>query len=236
NLVHKEINKYYESLPKDSMQKFKDLVDNVNLKLQLDNKFIKTIILPSNYNKESWLFKEKLSARKSDTLFKEIFIEQLTCPVTGDIASDFLILGCNHLISYNAIRLFSVENKNLKCPFCKSEIKLESIYKLSRNATLKGLFKTLDRAGNSNTLMENQQLNVELKMLPSKITLSTFNRAIKTLRQHEYSTAVMWLTRILHFYPKSYSIRCKRAFASWKIEMYSQALDDLTIAIQLRPT
>ncbi|CAG8527906.1 976_t:CDS:2, partial [Racocetra fulgida] len=160
NLVLKEINKYSDSLSKDSLQKFKDLVDNVHLKLQLDSKFIKTLIPPKH--KESWLFKEKLSANKSDTLFKEVFIEQLTCPITGDVTSDFLILGCDHLISYNAIRMqkiiLSIENKSLKCPFCKTEIELESVYKLSRNATFKGLCKTLEQTGDLNTLMEKQQL------------------------------------------------------------------------------
>ncbi|CAG8577299.1 22375_t:CDS:2 [Dentiscutata erythropus] len=240
SLVNQEINKYCDSLSKDSLQKFKILVDNVNLKLRLDNKFIKHLTSTTKF-KESWLFKEKLSARKSDTLFKEIIIEQLTCPITGEVTNDFLILGCNHLISYNAIRtrkiIFSMKSRSFKCPFCKTVIKLESIYKLSRNATLKGLCKPLEQIGYS---MEKQQMSikmdVELKISPSKVTLPTFNRAIKALRQHEYSTAIIWLTRILHFYPKSYSIRCKRAFASWKIEMYPQALNDLTIAIRLRPT
>ncbi|CAG8477797.1 5846_t:CDS:2 [Scutellospora calospora] len=206
NLVQTEINKHCASLSIDSQQKFKNLLDNVNLKLQLDDKFIKNLI--STQYKESWFFKEKFSASKSDTLFKEIIMEQLTCPITGEITGDFLILRCNHSISYDAIRkgeiILSIENKSIECPFCKTIFKLESIYKFSRNSII-------------------------------KVKLPTFNRAIKALRRHEYSTAVIWLTRILHFYPKSYSVRCRRALASWKIEMYSQALNDLTIAIQLNP-
>ncbi|CAG8716549.1 2300_t:CDS:2, partial [Gigaspora margarita] len=211
NLVNEEINKYCNSLSNDSLKKFKILVDN-----------------------------EKLSARKSNTLFKEIIKEHLTCPITGEITSDFFILGCNHLISYNTIKtrniILSMKSKSFKCPFCKTEIKQDSIYKLSRNATLKGLYKTLEQVGYSMEMNVKNKMNVELNLSPSKVTLPTFNKAINALQQHEYSTAVIWLTRILHFYPKSYSIRCKRALASWKTELYSQALDDLTIAIQLRPT
>ncbi|CAG8494918.1 3206_t:CDS:2, partial [Gigaspora rosea] len=220
NLVNEEIIKYSNSLSIDSLKKFKILVDNVNLKLRLDNKFIKnlttsTSTIKKQYNDDTLLFKEKLSARKSDTLFKEIIKEHLTCPITGEITTNFFILGF--------LSALFVKLKSNKIRF----INFQEIQHL------KVLEKTLEQVGYSME-MNIKKMNVDLK--PSKFTLPTFNKAINSLQQHDYSAALIWLTRILHFYPKSYSIRCMRALASWKTEFYSQALNDLTMAIQLRPT
>ncbi|CAG8800196.1 1846_t:CDS:1, partial [Cetraspora pellucida] len=56
----------------------------------------------------------------------------------------------------------------------------------------------------------------------------------KAEQQKDYETAIVWLTQLLQDYPKSYSILCRRAFASLKLKLYSQALKDLVIATQLK--
>ncbi|CAG8668323.1 14037_t:CDS:2, partial [Dentiscutata erythropus] len=67
-----------------------------------------------------------------------------------------------------------------------------------------------------------------------KLMLPAFSMAAKAELQEDYATVIMWLTQVLQLHPKSYSIRCRRAFASYKLKMYSKAKDDLDVAIQLR--
>ncbi|CAG8816278.1 26752_t:CDS:1, partial [Dentiscutata erythropus] len=70
----------------------------------------------------------------------------------------------------------------------------------------------------------------------SKVMLPAFNKAAKSEQQKDYAAVIMWLTQVLQQYPKSYSIRCRRAFASYQLEIYSEAIDDLDIAIKLKPS
>ncbi|CAG8821851.1 37498_t:CDS:1, partial [Gigaspora margarita] len=51
-----------------------------------------------------------------------------------------------------------------------------------------------------------------------KAMLPAFNKAAKSEQQKDYESVIMWLTQVLQQHPKSYSIRCRRAFASYKLK------------------
>ncbi|CAG8700409.1 11799_t:CDS:2 [Dentiscutata erythropus] len=135
--------------------------------------------------------------------------EELTCPITKQITGDFLILTCRHSISCYAINkwkeVITIENRLFKCPFCKNEIELNSTYNFPKNKILEkdDLFLKF----NKNKIFQNFML--------SKLSAPIFQKIQPKL------------TQVLKLHPKSYSIRCRRAFASYKLKMYSKAKDDL---------
>ncbi|CAG8839293.1 4467_t:CDS:1, partial [Cetraspora pellucida] len=67
-----------------------------------------------------------------------------------------------------------------------------------------------------------------------KVLHPAATKATKAEQQKDYETAIVWLTQLLQDYPKSYSILCRRAFASLRLQLYSQALKDLAMATQLK--
>ncbi|CAG8611321.1 95_t:CDS:2 [Dentiscutata erythropus] len=75
-----------------------------------------------------------------------------------------------------------------------------------------------------------------LKKARPKALHPALNKATKAEQQGDYETAIVYLNQLLQLYPKSYSILCRKAFASWKLGSYTQALKDLAVAIKLKPT
>ncbi|CAG8620017.1 2234_t:CDS:1, partial [Scutellospora calospora] len=160
DIVQKEIENFIEQLPIDSQQKFTTLVNDVNQKLRLDSEFIEQL----NVNGPRKSIIKNNSLDKISNPLLEIIAEHFTCQITGQISGDFLILSCcGNSISYDAInewRKSSIyEGKILECPFCRAEIKPNSIYNLSQNAMMKGLYKRLEQEGYLNNLIEEQQIS-----------------------------------------------------------------------------
>ncbi|CAG8516701.1 25293_t:CDS:2, partial [Gigaspora rosea] len=271
DMVQGEIEKFIEALPTDAQNNFKNLIRDVKKKLQLDDEFIGELNTSNSKanSKEKSVTKNNSSDEDLNFLL-EMIAENFTCPITGQITGDFLILSCcGHSISYYAIvewkKLSMLDGKLFKCPFCRTEIKEESLYNLIQDTMIKCLHERLKRAGclnnletreiistNKNYLTENELFLKMDKMHIFRIHLSlkspvsilrkacpkylhpAFNKAIEAEQQEDYTKAMIWLTQVLQYYPKSYSIQCRRAFAFWKLGLYLQALKDLAIVIQLK--
>ncbi|CAG8793270.1 26261_t:CDS:2, partial [Gigaspora margarita] len=236
DIVQEEIEKFIESLPVDTRLKIESLIHDTSNPLL------------------------------------EIIAENFTCKITGQITGDFLILSCcGNSISHDAISKWKnisiFENKLFDCPFCRTEIKIESVYNLTQNTMMKGLYKKLEKEGYINNIVEDQQILTNktyiveddlllkinkmrifgihisskspisvLQKVRPKVLHPALNKATKAEQQRDYTTAIVWLTQLLQFYPKSYSILCRRAFASLQLGLYSQALKDLEMAILLKPS
>ncbi|CAG8756170.1 8697_t:CDS:2 [Gigaspora margarita] len=263
DIVQEELDKFIELLPVDAGLKIESLIHDVNQKLQLNNEFIKQVDI--NYNKKS-IIKNNTPDKTSNPLL-EIIAENFTCKITGQLTGDFLILSCcGNSISHDAISKWKsvsiFENKLFECPFCRTEIKNDSVYNLTQNTMMKGLYKKLEKEGYINNLIEDQQILTNktymveddlllkmnkmhifgihisskspisvLKKVRPKVLHPALNKATKAEQQQDYTTAIVWLTQLLQLYPKSYSILCRRAFASLQLGLYSQALKDLEMAI-----
>ncbi|CAG8455302.1 217_t:CDS:2, partial [Scutellospora calospora] len=254
-MVQEEIEKFIEALPIDARQNFKNLIRDINKKIKLDNEFIEQLNIVNN--KEKSVVKNNLPDKNLFSLL-EIISENFTCPITGQITDDFLILACcGYSVSYHAIdkwkKISALENKLFECPFCRTEINQKSLYNLMQNAIVKSLHGRLKEAGlekreiltHKNCLMDDGLFLKTNKMhmcrihLSSKLPISisrktcpktlhpAFNKAAKAEQQNDYAATIIWLTQVLQFYPKSYSVQCRRAFASWKLGLYLQALEDL---------
>ncbi|CAG8557101.1 165_t:CDS:2, partial [Cetraspora pellucida] len=268
DVIHEEIEKFVKLLPVDFQLKFKNLIYDINQKLQLSNEFIEQFNI--NYEKKS-IIKNNILDKTSNSLL-EIIAENFTCKITKQITGDFLILSCcGHSVSRDAINKWKnisiFKNKLFECPFCRTEIKMESFYNLAQNTMVKGLYKRLEQEGYLNNLLEKQQMPTNnkymaeddlllkmnkmhifgirmsskspisvLKKVRPKVLHPAATKATKAEQQKDYETAIVWLTQLLQNYPKSYSILCRRAFASLKLKLYFQALKDLSIAIQLKPS
>ncbi|CAG8516089.1 22616_t:CDS:2 [Gigaspora margarita] len=231
-LVQNKINNF-KTL--NNSQEFKDILQYVTRKLELEDEFLKNL----NLTKNEKIFVQNFTTEKSIKLLIEIVIDRLSCPVTRKITGDFFILLCSHSISHQ----FKIQN--FKCPFCKADIESDSIYNLSQNAILRGLCKFIEQDGyvfSAETdsymkISENIPRGPKLsKKIYSKVMLFAFEKADIAEKQFEYPIAIMWFTRVLHFYPKSYSIQCRRAIAFLKLKMYLKAINDLTTAIKLKPS
>ncbi|CAG8606576.1 1819_t:CDS:2, partial [Racocetra fulgida] len=266
DVVQEELENFIKLLPVDSQLKFEKLIHDINQKLQLNNEFMEQF--GTNYEKKS-IIKKNVPDKTSNPLL-EIIAEHFTCKITRQITGDFLVLSCcGQSVSRDAVnkwRNVSIfENKLFECPFCRTEIKMESIYNLAQITMVKDLYKRLEQEGYLNTLREEQQMPTNniyiaeddlllkmnklhifgihmsskspisvLKKVRPKVLHPALNKASKAEQQKDYETAIVWLTQLLQSYPNSYSILCRRAFASWKLKLYSQALKDLTMAIQLK--
>ncbi|CAG8753730.1 5439_t:CDS:2 [Gigaspora margarita] len=254
NIIQDEINKYKESLLTPYQQVFEELIHDVTQKLQLNNQFMEQLSFKS--------IKEKSEIKGDRKLIFDIIADELTCPVTRQITGDFLILSCGHSISSDAINKWKevtiIENRLFECPICKNEIKLNSSYNFPKNEILKSLYEKLKKQqqipSNKIHMVEDDlflkfnkykifQNPMSMKFstqifqkVQPKLILPAFNKAAKAEQQEDYETVIMWLTQVIQLYPKSYSIRCRRAFASYKLKMYSKAKDDLDTAIQLKPS
>ncbi|CAG8532838.1 30657_t:CDS:2, partial [Racocetra persica] len=241
---------------------FKDLVQE-----ELEN-IIKVLPFGTNYEKKS-IIKNNVPDKTSNPLL-EIIAEHVTCKITRQITGDFLVLSCcGQSVSRDAVnkwRNISIfENKLFECPFCRTEIKMESVYNLAQITMVKDLYKRLEQEGYLNSLREEQQMPTNniyiaeddlllkinkmhifgihmlskspisvLKKVRPKVLHPALNKATKAEQQKDYETAIVWLTQLLQSYPNSQPILCRKAFASWQLKLYSQALKDLTIAIQLK--
>lgn len=231
-LVQNKINNF-KTL--NNSQEFKDILQYVTRKLELEDEFLKNL----NLTKNEKIFVQNFTTEKSIKLLIEIVIDRLSCPVTRKITGDFFILLCGHSISHQ----FKIQN--FKCPFCKADIESDSIYNLSQNAILRGLCKFIEQDGyvfSAETdsymkISENIPRGSKLsKKIYSKVMLFAFEKADIAEKQLEYPIAILWFTRVFHFYPKSYSVQCRRATAFLNLKMYLKAINDLTTAIKLKPS
>ncbi|CAG8513196.1 7347_t:CDS:2 [Cetraspora pellucida] len=217
-IVQDRINKFNNTLT--NTQEFNGIISCVIRKLELEDKFFKLDLTKIEKN-----FDQKLTAEEGIGLLIEIIFDRISCPITKNLVGDFFVLICGHSISHRF--------KN-KCPFCKVNIESEPMYYLSRNAILEGLCEFLSQAGyiyseGTNSLKLTQKTH-------SKAMLFAFEKAGIAEKKQEYSIAIMWLTRVLHFYSKSYSIQCRRAAAFINLNRHLEATNDLTIAIRLKPS
>ncbi|CAG8644028.1 925_t:CDS:2, partial [Racocetra persica] len=69
----------------------------------------------------------------------------------------------------------------------------------------------------------------------SKKTLPAYLKAITALEEMQFNDAINLFTLVLEKYPQSYSVRCDRAYASYQIEDWDRAMDDLNHAIAKKP-
>ncbi|CAG8589304.1 18112_t:CDS:2, partial [Dentiscutata erythropus] len=264
DMVQREIEKFIEALPKDAQNDFNNLIHDVKKKLQLENEIIGKL---NTINSKKKPVTKKNSSDEDLNFLLEMIAENFTCPITGQITGDFLVLSCcGHSVSYYAIdewkKMSVLEGKLLfECPFCRTEIKEESLYNLIQDAMIKCLHERLKRAGCLSNLEtreistnKNYLTDMFLKMdkmhifrihlsLKSPVSIlrktcpkglhPAFNKAAEAEYQEDYTTAMVWLTQVLQYYPKSYSVQCRRAFAFWKLGLYLQALKDLAIKNKL---
>ncbi|RIB13269.1 hypothetical protein C2G38_2198339 [Gigaspora rosea] len=231
-IVQNKINNFK---PLNNSQEFKDILQYVTRKLELEDEFLKNL----NLTKNEKIFIQKFTTEKSIKLLTEIVIDRLSCPVTRKITGDFFILLCGHSISHQ----FKIQN--FKCPFCNADIESDSIYNLSQNAILRSLCKFIEQDGYVYSADTNSYMKIfeniprgpkSSKKAYSKGMLFAFEKADIAEKQLEYPIAIMWFTRVLHFYPKSYSVQCRRAIAFLNLKMYLKAINDLTTAIKLKPS
>ncbi|CAG8754204.1 10140_t:CDS:1, partial [Ambispora leptoticha] len=176
DIVQEEIEKFIEVLPVNSHLKFKNLIHDINQKLQLNNEFLEHFSI--DYEKKS-IIKNNMPDKTSNPLLK-IVVENFTCKITGQITGDFLILSCcGNTVSRDAINKWESvsisENKLFKCPFCRSEIKMESIYSLAQNAMIKGLYKRLAQ-------MKGEQISDDdLSLTINKMNVFEIHKSSKSL-------------------------------------------------------
>ncbi|CAG8711202.1 9018_t:CDS:2, partial [Dentiscutata erythropus] len=232
-IVQDEIKNFNNTL--SDSQEFKDIIYCVTRKLELEDKFLKNLNLAKNEKN----FIQKFTTEKSFKLLTEIVIDRLSCPVTRKITGDFFILICGHSISHQ------FKTQYFKCPFCNAAIDSESICNLSQNAILKGLCKFIEQSGYVYSTETNSYFKISeeiprgpklSKKVYTKSMLFAFEKAETAEKQSEYSIGIVWFTRVLHFYPKSYSVQCRRAIAFLNLSMYLKAINDLTTAIKLKPS
>ncbi|CAG8488992.1 799_t:CDS:2, partial [Racocetra persica] len=268
DMVQVEIENFIEALPMDAQKNFINLIRDVKKKLKLDNEFLNQFITDNGKGQSSTKIN---SSDKNLNFLLKIIAENFTCPITGQITGDFLILSCCGLsVSYYAInewkKMSILEGKLFECPFCRTEIDQNSLYNLIQDAMIKGLHERLKRAGYLTNSMKNRKVSrnknyltddaLFLKIenmhifrvhlsLKSPVTVlrktcpkslhPAFNKAADAEQQKDYATVMMWLTQVLQFYPKNYSIQCRRAFSFWKLGLYQHALKDLAILIYIDP-
>ncbi|CAG8469777.1 6277_t:CDS:2 [Gigaspora rosea] len=208
----------------------KVLIDIVNKKLKLDNKFIKSTDYVS-------IFQGKDLTENIVTLLKGIIKEKLICTSLTKPIGDFLNLDCKHVIS----RLTIINQK--ACPFCKLNIDPKLIYNFTSNAIIKGFYEKLeDFDDHIMSEMSERQIS---KNIPSESKL--MKKAKTAEKQQKYSDVIIYLDKVMQFYPKSYgySVQCRKANAIWElglrenqetaIKLHVKARDILTSAIQLKP-
>ncbi|CAG8734939.1 8445_t:CDS:2, partial [Gigaspora rosea] len=212
----------------DSESKF--LIDIVYKKLKLYNKVIKS--------KDSFsIFQGKNLTENIVTLLKGIIKETLICTTLTKPIGDFLNLDCKHVIS----RLTIINQK--ACPFCELNIDLKLIYNFTLNAIIKGFYEKLeDFDDHIMSEMSERQIS---KNIPSESKL--MKKAKTAEKQQKYSDVIIYLDKVMQFYPKSYgySVQCRKANAIWElglrenqetaIKLHVKARDILTSAIQLKP-
>ncbi|CAG8654647.1 8048_t:CDS:1, partial [Gigaspora rosea] len=199
---------------------------------------------------------------KNSDLIEEIVLDQLTGPTSKKITGEYILLKCGHLIRQDAFNEWKIESqlkdKTFGCLFCREKVDPNSKHCIRKDIILKGICQKLVQEGYLDCLMCDQDDYIFIKIKKSqvynmsktfqittsmpilhrvrpKIMIPDFNKAVKAEQQSQFTDEIDCLTRILRYYPKSYSIRCRRAYASWKLKKYSKALDDLTCAIQLKP-
>ncbi|RIB09548.1 hypothetical protein C2G38_2208620 [Gigaspora rosea] len=212
----------------DSESKF--LIDIVYKKLKLYNKVIKS--------KDSFsIFQGKNLTENIVTLLKGIIKETLICTTLTKPIGDFLNLDCKHVIS----RLTIINQK--ACPFCELNIDLKLIYNFTLNAIIKGFYEKLeDFDDHIMSEMSERQIS---KNIPSESKL--MKKAKTAEKQQKYSDVIIYLDKVMQFYPYSYfySVQCRKANAIWElglrenqetaIKLHVKARDILTSAIQLKP-
>ncbi|CAG8808900.1 13863_t:CDS:1, partial [Racocetra fulgida] len=190
-IVQDRIIKFNNTLT--NSQEFNAIISCVIRKLELEDESIKKLNLTKNEKK----FDQKLTTEEGFRLLIEIIFDRLACPITKRLTGDFIVLICGHSIGHQ------FKSKTFKCPFCKVDIESESVYYLSRNAMLKGLEEYLAQAGYIYSEEANSLNSLKLiKESHSKKKLFAFEKAEIAEKNHKHSIVIMWLTRVLHFYPK----------------------------------
>ncbi|RIB30050.1 hypothetical protein C2G38_2238525 [Gigaspora rosea] len=260
DIVQDDINEYKESLPTTSQQILEKIIHDVTQKLKLNLKLIEESSMTSVKEKSIKSDRKLILNIIADELTCPI-----TKQITGDflILSCGHSISTYAINKWEEIT--KIENRLFECPFCKNKIELKSTYNLPKNKILEGLYEKLEQAGYFEKLSEEQILSNKIFMaeddlflkfnrykifqdsfisklstsilqkVQPKVMLPAFNKANKAEQKKDYEAVIIWLTQVLQLHPKSYSTRCRRAFASYKLKMYSKAKDDLDIAIKLKP-
>ncbi|CAG8667331.1 11586_t:CDS:1, partial [Scutellospora calospora] len=242
DIVQDEINKYKESLSITSQEIFEKLIRDATTKLQLYIQLMNQSSLTTTKGKL-----DKVDRNLIDIIAEELTCP-ITKQITGDFV---LITCGHSISCYAIDKWkeeTAIENRLFECPICKIEIESESIYNFPKIKILEGLYKKLEKADYFKPLEEqqisqNKFYTVEddlflkfnkLKIFQNsiiskfpkqifqpKVMLPAFNKAAKAEQQRDYEAVIMWLTQVIQLYPKSYSIRCRRAFAAYKLKIYS---------------
>ncbi|CAG8812212.1 16221_t:CDS:2, partial [Gigaspora margarita] len=228
----------------------RDLIRNKNIKLNH--------LKDSSYDKKI----TKRTLIKNSDLIKEIILDQSTYPTSKKITGEFVLLKCGHFIRQDAFNEWKIESQlkdeTFECLFCSEKVDPNSNLCIRQDVILKGICQKLVQEGYLDCLMNDQDDYIFIKIKKSqicnmsktfqittsmpilhrvrpKIMIPDFNKAVKAEQQSQFKDEIDCLTRILRYYPKSYSIRCRRAYASWKLKKYAKALEDLKCTIQLKP-
>ncbi|CAG8658091.1 32892_t:CDS:2, partial [Gigaspora margarita] len=220
DIVQDDIEKYQATLSATSQQILEKIIHDVTQKFQLSLHLVEQSSVTS--------VEEKLET-KSDKKLLNIIAEELTCPITKQITGDFLILTLDILLLESTYNL--PKNKILEGIYKKLEhagyfnklseeqqILPNKIYTVEDDLFLKfNKYKIFQGSKLSKSFT-----SIFRKVQP-KAMLPAFNKAAKAEQQEDYESVIMWLTQVLQLRPKSYSIRCRRAFASYNLKMYSKA-------------
>ncbi|CAG8753160.1 16425_t:CDS:1, partial [Racocetra fulgida] len=101
DMVQVEIENFIEALPTDAQKNFINLIRDVKKKLNLDNEFLNQFITDNSKGQSAT---KTNSSDKNLNFLLKIIAENFTCPITGQITGDFLILSCCGIsVSYYAI-------------------------------------------------------------------------------------------------------------------------------------
>ncbi|CAG8499541.1 47_t:CDS:2, partial [Scutellospora calospora] len=216
----------FRNMIKEEILRYCDesLFNIVHQKLQLDDELIK-----KSKNYDVPIFQEKYLAVNIFTLLKDIIKEKL---ILRKDTGDFLDLKCGHKID-----CITINNQKI-CPFCKTNIDPKLMYDFTSSAILKNFYEKAEDL-NDNIINEQQIL----KNIYSKSKL--LKKAKDAEEQERYSDAIKYLDQVIQFYPKSYKVQCRKAYAIFErglkenpeiaIRSHVKARDILTLAIKLKP-
>ncbi|CAG8728997.1 1380_t:CDS:2, partial [Gigaspora margarita] len=245
------------------LQVFEKLIHDVTQKLQLNVQFMKQLSLTNTKERseikgDKKLILDIIADELTCPITRQITGDFLILTCGHSISNDainkwkeatiienrlFVCPICKNEIKLNSIYNLP-KNKILKGIYEKLEqagyfdksleerqISSNKIYMVEDDLFLKfNKFKIFQ-----NSMFSKVSTPIFQKVQP-RVMLPAFNKAAKAEQQEDYEAVIMWLTQVIQLYPKNYSIRCRRAFASHKLKMYSKAKEDLDTAIQLKPS
>ncbi|CAG8793924.1 31286_t:CDS:2 [Gigaspora margarita] len=241
-IVQDDINKYKESLSTTSRQILEKIIHDVTRKLQFKLKLDQSKELTCPITKQITgdfliltcghsISRDAINKWKEVvTIEKRLFV----CPFCKnkiELDSTYSLPKNNILDLYKKL-----EQEDSVCFDKLSEerqIFPNEIYTVEDDLFLKfNQYKTLQKSKFSKLFA---QIFQKFQKIQPKFMSTAFIKAAKAEKQKDYSEVVMLLTQVLQLYPKSYSNRCRRAFAFYRLKMYSKAKDDLDTAIQVKP-